>query len=81
MVPLSSSLGGFIPEKYIVDPRMVQNKHKIMLGAVLLLVSSVLILGVGVQGIGLPTVAGSLAALGLAAGSLLIGTSEGGQPV
>jgi len=60
---------------------MVENSTKIVLGALLLVISSALILGTGLQDLGMPTVAGSLAALGLAAGSLLVGTSEGGQPV
>jgi hypothetical protein len=60
---------------------MDQNSTKIGLGVVLLLVSTVLILGTGIQNVSLPTVAGSLAALGLAAGALLVGTAGDGQPV
>jgi hypothetical protein len=54
---------------------------KVVVGAVLLLIGSVLILGTGLQQLPLPAIAGSIAALLLAAGSVLLGTSEGGQPV
>jgi len=60
---------------------MGTNSTKIGVGLVLLLISSALILGAGLQQIPLPAVAGSIAALGLAAGSLLVGTSEEGRPV
>ena len=60
---------------------MATNTTKIGLGVVLLLISSVLILGAGVQGLNLPIIGASIAALGLAAGALLVGTSEGGRPV
>jgi hypothetical protein len=54
---------------------------KVVVGAVLLLIGSVLILGAGLQEVPVPAVAASIAALLLAAGSVLLGTSEGGQPV
>ena len=60
---------------------MATNTGKIGLGVALLLVSSALILGTGLQEIPLPTIAASVATLGLAAGSLLLGTSEAGRPV
>lgn len=60
---------------------MGTNTTKIGVGVVLLLISSALILGTGLQEVPLPAVVGSVAALGLAAGSLLVGTSEGGRPV
>jgi hypothetical protein len=60
---------------------MATNATKIGLGVVLLLISSALILGTGVQGLNLPVVGASIAALGLAAGALLVGTSEDGRPV
>jgi hypothetical protein len=60
---------------------MVPNTAKIGLGALLLLVSSGLILATGTLGSALPVVSASIAALGLAAGALLVGTAEDGQPV
>ncbi|WP_276271232.1 hypothetical protein [Haloarcula litorea] len=58
---------------------MATDTRKVMLGALLLLVSTVLILGP--LGLPVPTVAAGVAALGLAAGALLVGTSEDGRPV
>lgn len=55
---------------------MATDTRKLGLGALLLVVSSLVILGVGVQGSGLPLLLATLAALGLAAGSLLVGLSE-----
>lgn len=55
---------------------MTTDVRKLGIGALLLIVSSLLILGVGLQGSGLPLLLGALAALGLAAGSLLVGLSE-----
>jgi len=60
---------------------MVSNSAKIAVGVVLLVVSSALILGAGLQGSPVPVAAAAVASLGLAAGSLLVGTSEGGRPV
>jgi hypothetical protein len=60
---------------------MATDTRKVILGAVLLAISTVLILGTGAIDIGIPAVAGALAALGLAAGALLVGTSEDGRPV
>jgi hypothetical protein len=61
---------------------MATDKRKVMVGSVLLVVSSILILGAGPINIGIPAVAaGGVAALGLAAGALLVGTSEDGRPV
>jgi len=64
---------------------MATDKRKVYAGAALLVVSSVLILVSGPFDIGLSsTIAGVLAAvaaLGLAAGSLLLGTSEEGRAV
>jgi hypothetical protein len=60
---------------------MATDTTKIGLGVVLLLISSVLILGTGVQGLNLPTIGATVAALGLAAGALLVGTSDDGRPV
>ncbi|WP_424019728.1 hypothetical protein ACOZ4N_09730 [Halorientalis pallida] len=60
---------------------MPTSSMKVVVGAVLLLIGSALILGTGLQQIPLPAIAGSVAALLLAAGSVLLGTSEGGQPV
>lgn len=64
---------------------MATDKQKVYAGAVLLAISSVLILAAGPFEVGISnTVAGiiaALAALGLAAGSLLLGTSEEGRAV
>ncbi|WP_299262963.1 hypothetical protein [Halorientalis sp.] len=60
---------------------MPRNSVKIIVGAVLLLIGSVLILGAGLQEVPMPAVTASVAAMLLAAGSVLLGTSEGGQPV
>lgn len=55
---------------------MATDTRKLTIGAVLLLVSTIIILGVGVRGSMLPGALAALAALGLAAGSLLVGLSE-----
>ncbi len=64
---------------------MATDKRKVYAGAALLVVSSVLILASGPFDIGISTtVAGVLAgvaSLGLAAGALLVGTSEDGRAV
>jgi len=64
---------------------MATDKRKVQIGAVLLLISSVLIFGAGVVDIGISGltagIAAGFAALGLAAGALLVGTSEDGRPV
>jgi hypothetical protein len=60
---------------------MATDTRKVGLGVVLLVLSSVLIFAFAYQGLDLPLVVGSVAALGLAAGSLLVGISEGGRPV
>jgi len=64
---------------------MATDKRKVYAGAALLVVSSVLILVSGPFDIGLSTtiagVIAGVAALGLAAGALLLGTSEDGRPV
>jgi len=60
---------------------MATDTTKIGLGVILLLISSVLILGTGLQGLQLPVVGASIAALGLAAGALLVGTADDGRPV
>jgi len=64
---------------------MATDKRKVYSGAALLVVSSVLILMSGPFNIGISTtvagVIGAVAALGLAAGSLLLGTSEDDRAV
>ncbi len=60
---------------------MLNSSMKVVFGGVLLLIGSVLILGAGLQQVPMPAVAAGIAALLLAAGSVLLGTSEGGQPV
>ncbi|MEF8784389.1 MAG: hypothetical protein V5A45_00535 [Haloarculaceae archaeon] len=58
------------------------NKTKILFGAALLLAGTAIILYVSSAGEAiLPGVIGSVAALAMAAGALLVGTSEGGRPV
>jgi hypothetical protein len=55
---------------------------QVLVGAALLLVGTVVILAVGGRFVpGVPGIIGSLAALGLAAGVLLLGTSDGERPV
>lgn len=55
---------------------MATDTRKVYVGALLLVVSSVLILGSIPLDIGVGAIAAALAALGLAAGALLVGTSE-----
>jgi hypothetical protein len=74
-------LGKFIPDDFQVRGDMATDTRKVILGAALLAISTVLILGTGAIDIGIPAAAGALAALGLAAGALLVGTSEDGRPV
>jgi hypothetical protein len=59
---------------------MAGDKKKVAGGAALLVVSSVILLGTGVSN-SIPVLLIVLATLGMAAGSLLLGTSEGGRPV
>jgi hypothetical protein len=58
---------------------MSVDSTKLGAGAVLLVVCSVVMLALGA--VEIPVLAGSVAVLGLAAGALLFGTSEGGRPV
>ncbi len=55
--------------------------RKVLFGAVLLVAGTAIIFGLGGGAADLPVALGSLAALGLAAGALLLGTSEPGRPV
>ncbi|WP_256298251.1 hypothetical protein [Haloarchaeobius salinus] len=57
------------------------NTTKIALGAVLLFLSSAILLMMGSPGSPIPMLAGGAASLAMAAGALLVGTSEGGRPV
>ncbi len=57
------------------------NTTKIALGAVLLFLSSAILLLLGTPGSSIPVLAGGAASLAMAAGALLVGTSEGGRPV
>jgi hypothetical protein len=58
------------------------SKPKILVGAALLLVTTAIILYVSSAGEAiLPGLIGSAAALAMAAGALLLGTSEGGRAV
>jgi len=54
---------------------------KVGLGALLLVISSVLLLAIGTTGTGIPILLGGVAALGMAAGSLLIGVTNDGPTV
>lgn len=54
---------------------------KVGLGALLLVISSVLLLAIGTRGSGIPMLLGGIAALGMAAGSLLIGVTNDGPTV
>ncbi|MEF8882593.1 MAG: hypothetical protein V5A34_08740 [Halapricum sp.] len=58
---------------------METDTRKLSVGAALLAVCSVVIIALGIAD--LPVVLGSVAVLGLAAGALIVGTSEGGRPV
>lgn len=55
---------------------MATDVRKLGLGALALVVSSMLIIGAGVLGASVPNVLAGVAALGLAAGALLVGLSE-----
>jgi len=59
----------------------MENKQKVILGALLLAISTVLIFGAGPLGLPAREIAIGVAALGLAGGALLVGTSEDGRPV
>jgi len=60
---------------------MATDTRKVILGSILLVVSSVIILGTGQLGSGFPVWAASIAALGMAAGALFVGTSEDARAV
>lgn len=60
---------------------MTTDTRKVGLGALLLVASTAIIIGTGQLGNALHPVLGSLAALGLAAGALLVGTSGDARPV
>jgi len=60
---------------------MATDTRKVILGSILLVVSSVIILGAGQLGSGFPFWAASIAALGMAAGALFLGTSEDARAV
>lgn len=60
---------------------MATDTRKVGIGILLLVASTATILGTNQFGSGLHPVLGSIAALGLAAGALLVGTSEDARPV
>ena len=60
---------------------MATDTRQVGIGVFLLVVSTALILGSGQLGSAIPPILGSVAALGLAAGALLVGTSEDARPV
>ncbi|QLH81821.1 hypothetical protein [Halosimplex pelagicum] len=55
--------------------------RKVAFGVVLLAISTVLIFGPGALSVGVPVAAIAAGTLGLAAGALLVGTSDPGRPV
>jgi hypothetical protein len=55
--------------------------RKVAFGVVLLAISTALIFGPGALGVAVPVVAIAAGSLGLAAGALLVGTSDPGRPV
>jgi hypothetical protein len=57
-------------------PDMATNVRKLGIGVALLVVSALVIIGTGTMQIALPSPLAAVAALGLAAGSLLVGLSE-----
>lgn len=60
---------------------MATDTRKIGAGILLLVVSSVLIFGTGTLDLTTRLALAGMATLGLAAGSLLVGTSDDGRPV
>ena len=60
---------------------MVRTSTKLGLGALLIVVSSAVLFAVGMVESGLPTSLAGLAALAMAAGALLLGTSKPGAGV
>lgn len=60
---------------------MDMDVKRVAVGVILLLVSSVVIMAAGNPGTAVPLGLTAVAALGLAAGSLLVGTSGSGRPV
>lgn len=58
---------------------MSVDKRKLVGGGVIAVVCSAVMLAMGA--VELPVLAGSIAVLGLAFGTLLVGTSENGRPV
>jgi hypothetical protein len=57
------------------------DSRKVAFGVVLLAISTVLIFGPGALGVAVPIAAIAVGTLGLAAGALLVGTSDSGRPV
>lgn len=60
---------------------MATDTRKVGVGVLLLVASTVIILGTGQLGSGFHPTLASLAALGLVAGALLVGTSDEARPV
>lgn len=60
---------------------MSMDTRKVATGALLLLVSSAILLASGTISSSVPLAAAGAASLGMAAGSLLIGTADDGRPV
>jgi len=59
---------------------MATDTRRVVVGALLLFVSTVLLMGAGPLAL-TPGIVGGIAVLGLAAGALAFGTSEDGRPV
>lgn len=57
------------------------NVTKVSLGLFLLAVSSTVVFATGIAGESVPVLAAAVAALGMAAGTLLFGTADEGRPV
>lgn len=57
------------------------NATKVSLGLVLLAASSIIVFATGIAGDSVPALAAAVAALGMAAGTLLFGTADEGRPV
>ncbi|MFB6164194.1 MAG: hypothetical protein ABEJ31_03455 [Haloarculaceae archaeon] len=60
---------------------MATDTTKVGLGAILLIASTVLIMATRIDAWNIPLWTGAVAALGLAAGALFVGTSGDGRPV
>lgn len=81
IVQPSGDLEEFIPVEHEYRTVMVMDTRKVVLGALLLVASTVIMFVSGQFGLGIPLWAASLAVLGLAAGALFLGTADDARPV